>query len=106
MIVEFIFSAHIAKIDKVVRFRKQNACNVLGLSYAPLNLDQIRGVYRRKAYEMKVLMIVEFIFSAHVAKIDKVVRFRKQNACKVLGLSYASLNLDQMGAMAPDSTGL
>jgi hypothetical protein len=37
----------------------------------------------------------KFIFSAHKAKITKLSRFRKQNACRILGLSYALLNLDQ-----------
>lgn len=54
-------------------------------------------IYSRKTYKMKLLVIVKFIFSAHVAKIDKVVWFRKQHACDILGLSYAALNLDQGG---------
>ena len=41
-------------------------------------------------------MVVEFILSAHRAKVTKLSGFRKQNACPVLGLSYAALNLDQM----------
>jgi len=44
-------------------------------------------------------MIVEFVFSAHVAKIGKVVWFHKQDACCILGLSYAKLNLDQEGEL-------
>ena len=46
---------------------------------------------------MKVLLNVKFVLSAHSAKVGKVVWFRKQDACGILGLSYAMLNLDQEG---------